>query len=717
MALKSGVYTIVNVRNRNWAVVLNDNDLGDVVAGSSADEHAGEKWNIQLISNGNYILRNQRYDDISASYHPSISGNEKVTTRRNGRLMEWKIYLDDTGRGYRICTQNLGRCWTLPDDDTGTEVALEQSRPQDRQLWIFVTEGGLSLPSAVTGSGSAPPDNVVGAGPSMGAAPGDAGNVNPLPSYRSNVDLAEYLRDVAVPNAGYECRQPEDSCLVGTREEVISNILHWAKDRNEPPVCWLSAGAGVGKSAIAQTVADRLAKKQRLLASFFFRRGEGDRASSSRFILTLAHQLSLSVPSILPLIGKAFKNERVVDQPLDVQLTKLLVEPLLSRTLSMPIHRKLAEKLTNVRVPNVIVIDGLDECDDKQEMTKFIKAIAKATGDSRSLIRFFFTSRVEEHIRQPFEGLPSVTHRLRLDDFDASTDLRVFLRSRFDNMLREKHPVMRDVPRPWPSYSDLDALIKQSSGLFIFVSTLVEFVKAYQFPDDALKMVLDASADTGIDPLYRQVLSSANRGKQFDQVFSTILLVRRPLSITHVGHLLRLPAKVIVDELLQVQSIVRIPDDNSKPVQLMHTSLRDFLTTKQRSGNFFIDPLTRHAAITFDCLMVIKEGPEPKLIWEGEVELYACYNWYQHLLEGTKSVPLDSLPGKLISSLKNFQSKLTFDTWRHSTVNRASSALSTLTQHLTQLQNCPETLLQYISNIQRHFFVSDLVSMAPQTDC
>ncbi|TDL26582.1 hypothetical protein BD410DRAFT_783648 [Rickenella mellea] len=706
MALKSGVYTIVNVRNRNWAVVLNDNDLGDVVAGSSADEHVGEKWNIQLISNGNYILRNQRYDDISASYHPSFSGNEKVTTRRNGRLMEWKIYPDDSGSGYRICTQNLGRYWTLPDDDTGTEVALEQSRPQNRQLWIFVTEGGLSLPSAVTGSRSAPPDNVVGAGPSTGVIP------NPLPNYRSNVDPAEYLRDVAVANASYESRQPEDSCLEGTREAVIGNILHWAKGRDKRPICWLSAGAGVGKSAIAQAVAARLAKKERLLASFFFRRGEGDRASSSRFILTLAHQLSLSVPSILPLIGKAFKNERIVDQPLDVQLTKLLLEPLLSRTLGMPMRRRLADKLTNVRVPNVIVIDGLDECDDKQEMTKFIKVIAKATGDTQSLIRFFFTSRVEEHIRQPFEELTSVTHRLRLDDFDAGTDLRVFLRSRFDYILRQKHLVMREVPRPWPSDSDLETLIERSSGLFIFASTLVEFVKAYRFPDDALKMVLDASADTGIDPLYHQVLSSANRGEQFNQVFGTILLLRQPFSITRVGHLLRLPAKAIVDELLQVQSIVRIPDDNSKPVQLMHTSLRDFLTTKQRSDIFFIDPPARHAAITVDCLMVIKEGSEPNPFWEGEVEMYACQNWYQHLFEGIESILLDSLLGKLISSLENLQSKLTFDTWvntsilqRRSTVQSALSALGATIQGLTQLQDCPETLLQYINDIQRHFDV------------
>ena len=42
MALQSGIYTIENVRYRNWAMLLNANE-GDVVAGSSAGANVGEK--------------------------------------------------------------------------------------------------------------------------------------------------------------------------------------------------------------------------------------------------------------------------------------------------------------------------------------------------------------------------------------------------------------------------------------------------------------------------------------------------------------------------------------------------------------------------------------------------------------------------------------------------------------------------------------------------
>ena len=43
MALTTGVYTIENIKNRNWAVLMNDDDRSDMIAGTSADKDAGEK--------------------------------------------------------------------------------------------------------------------------------------------------------------------------------------------------------------------------------------------------------------------------------------------------------------------------------------------------------------------------------------------------------------------------------------------------------------------------------------------------------------------------------------------------------------------------------------------------------------------------------------------------------------------------------------------------
>ena len=43
MTLSTGVYTIENVKNHNWAVLVNEDDRSDVISGNSADKDAGEK--------------------------------------------------------------------------------------------------------------------------------------------------------------------------------------------------------------------------------------------------------------------------------------------------------------------------------------------------------------------------------------------------------------------------------------------------------------------------------------------------------------------------------------------------------------------------------------------------------------------------------------------------------------------------------------------------
>jgi hypothetical protein len=43
MDLSSGVYTIENVQNRNWAILANDNDGDDVLSGDTDSGHKVER--------------------------------------------------------------------------------------------------------------------------------------------------------------------------------------------------------------------------------------------------------------------------------------------------------------------------------------------------------------------------------------------------------------------------------------------------------------------------------------------------------------------------------------------------------------------------------------------------------------------------------------------------------------------------------------------------
>ena len=99
-------------------------------------------------------------------------------------------------------------------------------------------------------------------------------------------------------------------CDPGTCLRVITQIEQWVNGFNKTAaICWLSGPAGYGKSAVAQTIAERYAAKGRLLGCFFFLRGAGEQSHISQLIPTLAHQISISVPAVKPLLEKALQDE------------------------------------------------------------------------------------------------------------------------------------------------------------------------------------------------------------------------------------------------------------------------------------------------------------------------------------------------------------------------------------------------------------------------
>ena len=82
----------------------------------------------------------------------------------------------------------------------------------------------------------------------------------------------------------------------------------------------------------------------------------------------------------------------------------------------------------------VIIIDALDECNDKYSMGRFVEVVIGAFQLNLHLpFRIVVTSRVEEHIREKLgaSAAGSVIHHLSLQHFDAGLDILKFFRSRF----------------------------------------------------------------------------------------------------------------------------------------------------------------------------------------------------------------------------------------------------------------------------------------------
>ena len=225
---------------------------------------------------------------------------------------------------------------------------------------------------------------------------------------------------------------------------------------------------------------------------------------------------------------------------------------------------------------------------------------------------------------------------------------------------------MQRIPKPWPSTQDLTTLLDKAAGSFAFATMLIQCVGGDYMPHKALQNLL-ASGANGLDSLYEQVLSSASWTPAFYQILGTIMILEDNKSISFLSSLLSLQHEEVICELLQVQSIINIPEDDNEPIMLYHTSLWDFLTNKSQSKQYFIDSPLQHLHMAIHCLKHLAECPS-KDFFEGDVADYACLNWPHHILLGfqmQESKVDDTMTTSLVTLIKNlltFQGKTWYNT-------------------------------------------------------
>jgi hypothetical protein len=259
-----------------------------------------------------------------------------------------------------------------------------------------------------------------------------------------------------------------------------------------------------------------------------------------------------------------------------------------------------------------------------------------------------------------------------LENFDACLDIQVYFKREFACIIRQNSQMMQRVPKPWPSAKDLTKLLDKTGSSFAFAATLIQSVGGNFLPHKALQQLLESEVD-GLDPLYKQVLSSASRTIALHQILGTIMILKDNQSISFLSSLLNLQHEEVMHELLGVQSIIKIPGHDNQPIMLYHTSLQDFLTIKYQSEQYFIDPPLQHLYLAIHCLNHLEEYPSTDF-FEGHVAEYPCFNWLHHILLGFRKQELNVDKRIMISLVTLIKNLLTFwgKTW-HNTMLTTSN--------------------------------------------
>jgi hypothetical protein len=151
------------------------------------------------------------------------------------------------------------------------------------------------------------------------------------------------------------------------------------------------------------------------------------------------------------------------------------------------------------------------------------------------------------------------------------------------------------------------------------------------------------------------------------------MTVSEQLSVKDLACIFQVETGDVVHALLGVQSILIVPEDDDQPPRPFHTSLRDFLTTRARSGAFFINPSTRHLSIASDCLTAMTACKGDVIFERGGLRFAACH-WIHHLLcaiqeEGANHLLCSQDGAVTMNSLMNFVS-FSFDSWLNSIIHQ-----------------------------------------------
>lgn len=142
--------------------------------------------------------------------------------------------------------------------------------------------------------------------------------------------VLQLLADKRMPGAEADssARDPPPKCHPATRQSLRGRINDWiVKPERHWRMLWVLGPAGVGKSAVAQTIAEETKAAGRLGASCFFSR-LNDRNDPDRVIPTIAYQLAVKHPTYKKIISQRLADDStILEKNRRVQFRELIIEP------------------------------------------------------------------------------------------------------------------------------------------------------------------------------------------------------------------------------------------------------------------------------------------------------------------------------------------------------------------------------------------------------
>ena len=348
------------------------------------------------------------------------------------------------------------------------------------------------------------------------------------------------------------------------RTRLFERIGQWLADPQGAQRLWLTGAPGLGKSAIAATLAHRWGETG---AMHFCVAGHQDKADPARAVLSIAYQLSQRLDLYRQRLGHLELEREVAKDPRTLFDT-LLVGPL-ARNFPAP------DK------PCLVVIDALDEATQPDGGNPLAELVATQWGRLPPWLRLLVTSRPDVEVQTWLHGLQTLA--LSGGDPEQLADLQAHLEHQLQVILEPRRKAVRA--------EAVQRVLDRSEGAFHYVTLLLEDVREGRCdPDDPVDL------PAGMNGFYRQSFArrfqdvSAYRAAYLP-LLELLLAAPEPVPLSLLAAATQRLALQVRQQLAGLGSLVAIERAESgwseewDTARLAHASLRRWLAG--------VDPATR----------------------------------------------------------------------------------------------------------------------------
>ncbi|KZP17818.1 WD40 repeat-like protein [Athelia psychrophila] len=401
-------------------------------------------------------------------------------------------------------------------------------------------------------------------------------------------------------DAGFD---PDKSCIRGTRKAALNEIHQWINEKDgddTAQILVLTGDAGVGKSAIANTIAQHYKAEKHLGSFVSFNRADQEKRNPRNLLSTVARDIADLDPNWKSALYDAVKDDhslRKTTSPI-LQMKSFVLEP---------------SKALAIVGPIVIIIDALDESGVASERESLLKALAENASKLPRNFRILITARPEDDILKLSEELPNIQRRtVKTTDEAMDADITTYICKK---LLHCKNEL--DGNRRCSNGKGVDMLVKGSGHLFEWAATACRVIQNRRKGSSPARVLLEIVDKGGnLDELYARILRQTFDDEavpRFKHVLGGILAAKEPLPMTSHSAIQQSEGEEedIVSMIVgPLGSLLHGVDQDESPqvsIRARHTSFFDFLIDEKRSKGFFVDATKQDQNLVLGCLRIMKK--------------------------------------------------------------------------------------------------------------